>query len=146
LRPVGAIWERYVEIEPFSVAGTQFIRIAGKKRIIIAGIGVKADNLNVTARVEYLLCAVSMVIVDIEYSHARSAGVQQALRCDGSIVDETIAAIEIGTGMVAGGAAKSKTSLFALDDQIGRGQGCVMRSFDGFPGAFDKPCAGIDRI
>ena len=146
LRPVGAIWERYVEVEPFSAAGTSFIRIAGKKRIIIAGIGVKADNLNVIARVEYLLCAVSMVIVDVENCHPRSASVKQALCGDGSIVDETVAAIEIGSGVVAGGTAKGKTSLLALDDQICRSKGTVMRSLDGFPGAFNKACTGIDRI
>src|SRR3546814_1638715 len=74
---------------------------AQEERELLLRVGVDRDRQHVVATVEDLLRAVAMVIVDVEDRDPARAGIAERLRRDCRIVEEAIAAIEIGAGMMA---------------------------------------------
>src|SRR3546814_9967231 len=87
--------------------------------------GVDRGEEDVGTIVEDRLGAVAVVVVDIEDGDAPGAAVDEGLRCDGGVVEEAVAAVEVGGGVVAGRAAEREGGALALAEEVGA---CQRRS------------------
>ena len=76
--------------------------MAEAEQVLGHRIAVDRDREHVVAGVEDGLRAVAVVVVDIEHGHAPGAAIAQGLRGERGVVQEAIAAEELGAGMVAG--------------------------------------------
>ena len=65
------------------------------------GIGVQRHEAHVVAVVEDLLGAVAVVVVDVEHRHPRAA-IGPRRRGDRGVVEEAVAGVRVGRGVVAG--------------------------------------------
>src|SRR5690348_18494653 len=97
-------------MEPAALAGTRLVGMAKKIGIFLLRIGMQGDRQHIVALVKDLLRAVAMVIVDIEDGDAPGAGVAERLGGNGRVVEEAIAAVEIGAGVMAGRPAERDDS------------------------------------
>ena len=96
---------------------------------------MQADGQHVVAVVENRLGAVAMVEVHIQHGDLAIALVTKGLGHDGSVVEETVAAEQIGVGMVSGWSAQGKGGALAFGHQFLGGQGYIGGCPGGFPGA-----------
>src|SRR6185312_10227209 len=94
----------------------------------------------------HLLGAVAVVIVDVEDGDLLAAIVAKPLGCDRDVVEEAIAAEEIGAGMVARWAAEREHGALAGLHEPGAGERDVSRCGDGAPGARHDRRPGVDGV
>ena len=107
---------------------------------------MQADRQHVGTLVEDALRAVAVVVVDVQHRHAVAAADPQRLRRHGRVVDEAVAAHEIGAGMVPGRARQAEHAARALRQQR-RGAGSSIGTGLGRqPGAGTERAAVVHRI
>ena len=133
-------------MKPSPAPCTLFIGMAEEERILGHRVAMQVDHQHVRPRVEDLLRAVAVVVVDIEDGDPGGTLVAEPLRGDGGVVDVAIAAHEAGAGVMAGRPAQREGGGLAVFDQRGGGQRHVIGRFDGGPGAGDEGRAGIEGI
>jgi hypothetical protein len=75
--------------------------MAEEEGVLGGGVAVQAHIEHVGARLEKGLAAVAVVVVDVEQRDARAAAVEQRLRGQRGVVEEAVAAHEIGAGVMA---------------------------------------------
>lgn len=82
-------WE--VTVKPSAIAVTALVGAAPIVWVVVVGIGVNGYIVHVTAAVEDLLCAVPVVVVDVEHNYAARLGQHVRRKC--RIVEVAVAAI-----------------------------------------------------
>ena len=90
---------------------------------------------DVVAAVENRLAAVAVMKIDIEQRHTRRALVEERLRRDRGVVDETVAAEQACRGVMAGRPAQRESLAGAVGKRGLRAQRNVGAGARGFPGA-----------
>src|SRR3546814_6911152 len=68
------------------------------------------------------VCSSDLVVVDIEDGDTPGTGVDEGLRGDGGVVEEAVAAVEVGGRVMPRRAAERKGRAGALAHEIGAGQ------------------------
>ncbi|MCY1362044.1 hypothetical protein D9M69_487430 [compost metagenome] len=106
---------------------------------------MQAGEVHVAAFVEDGLRAVAVVVVDIEHGHALDARIAQRLRGDGGVVDEAVAAEEVGARVVAGRAREREGAALAAEDALRRRPRTGRAVARGGPAAAHQRRAGVER-
>ena len=97
----GTSGEGNVNIATAAVTLTDFLPVAGEKRIELRRIAVQRDRHHIAALVENSLGAVSMVHVHIDDGDPGGAVVAAILGRDGGVVEKAKATCHVGVGMMA---------------------------------------------
>ena len=82
-------------------ACSALVGIAYVVRVFGMWISVDADKKNVSAFTKNSLCAVAVVVVNVQHRYPHASCVAQSLGGDGNIVEETIPAKKISPRMAA---------------------------------------------
>ncbi len=138
--------KRQVEIETVTGTLATFVRVAEEKRVFLLRVAVNRDEQDVAASIEDRLRAVAVMVIDIENRDAFGAAVDEVLCGDRGIIEETIAAEVVSSGMVARRAAQRKDPVFTVEENLGAGQCHVGGGCCGVPGAGRNRCARIERV
>ena len=128
---------------PLAFAGLVFM--APVEGIIGGGIGVDRDEQHVAPRIEDVLRAVAMMIIDVEDGDAAPARRDRGLGGDGSGVEVAIAADIIGAGMMAGRPAESEGAAVAGEHGLKRRERRLSVPVSGIPCARSDRRAGVHR-
>ena len=138
--------QRIVLVEACALARARLVRVAEVERVFRLRVAVDGLEQHIGAVVEDGLRAVAVVVVHIEDRHARRAAVEEGLRGDGGIVDEAVAAEEIGAGMVAGRTAQGEGGARAFCNAPLRRQRHLRAQPRGLPGAGGERRAAVVGI
>src|SRR3546814_8132727 len=87
--------------------------------ILLLRVAVDRGEEDIGAVIEYRLGAVAVVVVDIEDGDTPGTGVDEGLRGDGGVVEEAVAAVEVGGRVMPRRAAERKGRAGALADRKG---------------------------
>ena len=138
--------ERIVVRETEARAGAALVGVAEEVWILDARIGVQRHEQHVAPRVEDLLRAVAVVVVDVENGDARAALIHQVLRGDGGVVQITVAAHGGGRRVMARRPAQREHRRRAVEERAGAGERDVGAGLDRLPRAGCDRDAGIERV
>src|SRR3546814_7903583 len=76
--------------------------------ILLLRVAVDRGEEDIGAVIEYRLGAIAVVVVDIEDGDTPGTGVDEGLRGDGGVVEEAVAAVEVGGRVMPRRAAERK--------------------------------------
>src|SRR3546814_1057877 len=95
-----SVWSSYVCSSELvaALAGTRagLVGVAEEEGILLLRVAVDRGEEDIGAVIEYRLGAVAVVVVDIEDGDTPGTGVDEGLRGDGGVVEEAVAAVEVG--------------------------------------------------
>ena len=127
--------KRNIQVRPLSIVASGFIGIAHEERELMGRVGMDRNRQNITALIEYILRAIAMMIVDIKDRDLFRALGDHVLGGDGGIVQEAIATVSVGMGMMSRRTRQRKGGLIVAPGRLGGRDHCLGAPIGGLPGS-----------